>query len=205
MSLVRVSVSVRARIVVNGKYLLNRDLTAAKENKKELWPFGGGVRIPKATQQMLIDKYGGCDFEGHKGDLRFKIPEENLASFENWLKTPSTDVIKARMAEKAMQYNIPQVVTREIKFNSGPLFVREERPDWSYLNFPPNIELVPSVCFDYIFGTKALPLNKARALEALAADSDSSIELVTQQEMQARKSEQGSTIPRTCLLLVRTH
>lgn len=208
MTLVRVSVSARCAIPVDGKLLLYTNRKSIRRGTPALWPFGGGIATTDEGRQELMAEYEAVQFEGGRGeddpnDLRFKLPQAQLARFEKWLRRneprlPIADSAARELSEEAERHDLPLDVAEEIRFGSFKR-VDQLRSDWSYLTKP--VVEVESRCYDYIVQGLVPTQAVGRRIEELVAASPI-LQLVNPIDIRRGHLSDGTQIPEMCKLLL---
>ena len=132
-NLIRVSAAGLCRIGMNNGFLLSLNKSRLAKRIRNFTPFGGAIEFNESAKPFL--KELGVIFE--KGnDLRFTIPENNLAELEKWfyLRTereisPFRELQEELVEEEKVLPNLPPTAVRsEYLWTIKPARVGTDRP-----------------------------------------------------------------------------
>lgn len=205
--LVRISISARVVIWINGRLLLGVDPNNLRRlNRRELWPIGGGIAPDLPTLEYLVAQYGATEFEVDtegKVDLRFKVPVNQLQPLiNNWVNVidfnPLETARQELFEEAEREYQLPPGIVEHIRFYDNPRRNDEWRFDWSYVPGQ-RLEKVLSRCIDFICRADASIV--AAEIVAIADTPDAMVELVRPEQIMLGYSSR-SFIPQDLVYLI---
>ncbi|HEX6258084.1 MAG TPA: hypothetical protein VFZ48_01235 [Candidatus Saccharimonadales bacterium] len=133
-------------------------------------------------------------------DLRFKVPLANLSEVGKWVKKRERKldfpgVAKQELIEETKECGLPLALAKRLAIAKKHFgLVSRKRIDHSYLTFP--VRPVETFCYDYLV-LATVPKNMVTELEAVVA-RERRLHLVTREEIEAGRSNDGLPIPEFC-------
>ncbi len=203
METIRVSCGALISLTVDGRFALIGSRSKFRlTGTRRLSPFGGGIETTKTGQAYLINQLCVDPASFEEGlDLRFRLACDRINHFRTWFN-------EGGELE-------PDPAGREFREETGPAEHNLLPPDLAAqarFDLTKQLEYVlPSVrrgqegvvthCFHRFYKAEA-PAELGQALLRVAQQATSLLELVTPEEIAARKSARGSDIAGLCQFLI---
>ena len=191
--IIRVSAANLAKIPLDDKLLVALNKSRLKKGKMVYTPFGGAIEFEPEARAFL----NGLEAEFEKGnDLRFTMPEENIAAFENWFMRAQDRELNPYRELREELVEEEQVLDKLGRNDlvTAYLGTAKERAETDR----PGQEGQVTQRFLEVFDVEFQPEYQAKLKDA-AYDTNTRLALVTPEEIEQGKTAEGIEVATNCL------
>ncbi len=203
MDAIRVSCGALIRLMVDGRFaLIGSRTTFRLTGQRRLSPFGGGIETTERGQTDLVNQFDvdPATFEGGY-DLRFRLACKHIDRFRIWFNEgseleldPAGREFREETGPDEHNLLLPALATQA-------RFVLMHQSEYVLPSTRRGQEGVMTHCF-HRFYEADVPEELRQELLRAAQRGTNLLELVTADEIAARKSARGSDIAELCQFLV---